>query len=150
MSQESGKSIAQQVFEHYQATGVVAVPDGECAAAVSHPKAIDSADPRRSLYLIFSDGSDVGIHDPSLITFSKAGETDIDTRCEAALKFAPELNEFGCDAAVAAIAFALQDVDGIGFLRYWNGGDFDVCRREWPDAPEEVYIGADPLHVPSK
>lgn len=150
MSQESGKSIAQQVFEHYQATGVVAVPDGECAAAVSHPKAIGSEDPRRSLHLIFSDGSDVGIHNPSLITFSKAGETDIDTRCEAALKFAPELNEFNGDAAVAAIQFALQDVDGIEFLRYWNGADFDVCRREWPDAPDEVYIGADPLHVPSK
>lgn len=150
MSHESGKSIAQQVFEHYQATGVVAVPDGECAAAVSHPKASGSADSRRSLHLIFADGSDVGIHDPTLITFSKAGETDVDQRCEAALKFAPELNEFGSDAAVAAIAFALKDMEGMAFLRCWSEGDFDAIREEWPEAPEEVFIGADTQHVPSK
>lgn len=35
------------------------------------------------------------------------------------------------------------------FLRYWNEGDFDVIRREWPDAPEEVFIGADPLYKPA-
>jgi hypothetical protein len=149
MSQVSGKSIAQQVFEQYQASGVVAVPDGEFAAAVSHPEASDSADPRRSLHLIFADGSDVGIHDPTLITFTKAGETDVDQRCEAALKIAPELDEFNGDAAVAAIKFALNNDDGMGFLQYWNQGDFDVCRSEWPEAPDEVYIGADPLHVPS-
>ena len=54
------------------------------------------------------------------------------------------------DAAVAAIQFALNDDDGMQFLRLWNGGDFDVIRREWPEAPEEVFIGADPLHKPSK
>ena len=54
------------------------------------------------------------------------------------------------DAAVAAIQFALSDDDGMQFLRLWNGGDFDIIRREWPDAPEEVFIGADPLHKPSK
>jgi len=150
MSQVSAKSIAQQVFEQYQATGVVAVPDGEFAASVSHPKASDSADPRRSLHLIFTDGSDVGIHDPTLITFSKAGETDVDQRCEAALKIAPELNEFGSDAAVAAIAFALKDMEGMAFLRCWNEGDFDAIREEWPEAPEEVFIGADTQHIPTK
>jgi len=25
-------------------------------------------------------------------------------------------------------------------------GEFDVLRKEWPDAPEDVYIGADPLY----
>lgn len=53
------------------------------------------------------------------------------------------------DAAVAAIQFALRDNEGMAFLRCWNQGDFDSIRREWPDAPEEVFIGADPLHVPS-
>lgn len=56
----------------------------------------------------------------------------------------------GADAAVAAIQFALEDDDGMQFLRLWNGGDFDDIRREWPEAPEEVFIGADPLHKPSK
>lgn len=50
------------------------------------------------------------------------------------------------NAAVAAIQFALKTDEGLEFLRYWNYGEFDVIRREWPDAPEEVYIGADPLY----
>jgi hypothetical protein len=50
-------------------------------------------------------------------------------------------------AAVAAIAFALEDDGCEEFLRCWNEGDFDAIRREWPEAPEEVFIGADPLHV---
>lgn len=54
------------------------------------------------------------------------------------------------DAAVAAIQFALADDDGMQFLRLWNEGEFDVIRSEWPEAPEEVFIGADPLHKPSK
>ena len=53
------------------------------------------------------------------------------------------------DAAVAAIRFALDD-DGMQFLQLWNQGDFDVIRREWPEAPDEVFIGAYPLHKPSK
>ncbi len=50
------------------------------------------------------------------------------------------------DAAVAAIQFALDAEEGMAFLHRWNQGDFDVCRREWPEAPEAVYIGADPMH----
>lgn len=54
------------------------------------------------------------------------------------------------DAAVAAIAFALEkasgDIDDIEFLRCWSEGDFDSIRDEWPEAPEEVFIGADPLY----
>lgn len=51
-------------------------------------------------------------------------------------------------AAVAAIAFALDSAtDGIAFLRSWNEGDFDAIRKWWPEAPEAVYVGADPLHV---
>jgi hypothetical protein len=48
--------------------------------------------------------------------------------------------------AVAAIEFALEDDSPMEFLRCWFYGDFDAIRREWPDAPEEVFIGADPLH----
>ncbi|CAD0264212.1 hypothetical protein DENIT_20099 [Pseudomonas veronii] len=54
------------------------------------------------------------------------------------------------DAAVAAIQFALQGDEGMSFLRCWNEGDFDAIREEWPEAPEAVFIGADPLHKPSK
>jgi hypothetical protein len=59
------------------------------------------------------------------------------------LPTAPAANQ---DAAIAAIAFALHADEGLEFLRCWNQGDFDVCREEWPEAPEAVYVGADPLH----
>jgi hypothetical protein len=52
------------------------------------------------------------------------------------------------NAAVAAVAYALETDEGMAFLRAWNYGDFDVIRREWPDAPKEVFIGADPLACP--
>lgn len=50
--------------------------------------------------------------------------------------------------AVAAIQYALDmsDEDGMIFLRMWNEGEFDEIREEFPDAPEEIFIGADPLH----
>lgn len=50
------------------------------------------------------------------------------------------------DPASAAIQFALETDDGLSFLRCWNEGDFDAVRRDWPEAPEAVFIGADPLH----
>ena len=50
------------------------------------------------------------------------------------------------NAAVAAIQFALETADGLAFLRCWNEGNFDAIRREWPEAPEAVFVGADPLH----
>ncbi|QBX06790.1 hypothetical protein H1O16_gp377 [Burkholderia phage BcepSaruman] len=44
------------------------------------------------------------------------------------------------NAAVEAIKFALdQGLDGLSFLNAWLHGDFDVLRREWPEAPEDVY-----------
>lgn len=50
------------------------------------------------------------------------------------------------NACVAAIQFALETDEGLPFLRCWNEGDFDAIRNEWPEAPEAVFIGADPLH----
>jgi hypothetical protein len=55
------------------------------------------------------------------------------------------------DAAVAAIAYVLdmRTECPMEFLRCWNQGDFDVIRNEWPDAPEAVFAGADPLYKPA-
>jgi hypothetical protein len=52
------------------------------------------------------------------------------------------------NAAVAAIQYALATgtEDPINFLYCWNEGDFESIRNEWPDAPEEVFKGADPLY----
>lgn len=57
-----------------------------------------------------------------------------------------QAQEAGNDAAVAAIQFALEADEGWIFLRRWSQGDFDICRRDWPEAPEVVHIGADPLY----
>lgn len=48
----------------------------------------------------------------------------------------------------AVIKFALDQNTESGdvFLRLWYEGEFDVCRNEWPEAPEECYGMADPLH----
>lgn len=54
--------------------------------------------------------------------------------------------DIGQDAAIEAIQFALEADEGIAWLRCWNEGDFDACRREWPETPEKCFIGADPLH----
>ena len=50
------------------------------------------------------------------------------------------------NAAVSAIQFALETDDGLAFLRCWNEGNFEAIRSEWPEAPESVFVGADPLH----
>ena len=50
------------------------------------------------------------------------------------------------NAAVAAIQFAQETDDGLAFLRCWDEGNFVTIRREWPEAPEAVFVGADPLH----
>lgn len=43
-------------------------------------------------------------------------------------------------AAVAAITFSLQTTEGLEFLRAWQHGDWDVIRREWPEAPATVFV----------
>lgn len=58
-------------------------------------------------------------------------------------------SDHGNHAAVAAIEFALKTEEGLQFLRCWNEGNFEAIRDEWPEAPEEVFIGADTLHKPS-
>lgn len=52
------------------------------------------------------------------------------------------------NAAVEAIKFSLESDQGDEFIAYWNEGEFDKCRRNWPDAPDECYFGADPLFKP--
>lgn len=58
----------------------------------------------------------------------------------------PQSLQTGPDSAVAAIAFALRAEEGMDFLEAWNEGNFDAIRREWPEVPEDVFIGADPLY----
>ncbi|MCA7965750.1 hypothetical protein LGM54_22530 [Burkholderia cenocepacia] len=62
---------------------------------------------------------------------------------------APELQSASAQingASVAAIQYALDAEEGFEWLSLWNEGEFDRCRHGWPDAPEDCYIGADPMH----
>lgn len=51
-------------------------------------------------------------------------------------------------AAIAAIRYALEADDGLAFLRAWLHGEFPEIRRDWPDAPEEVFRGAEAFGSP--
>lgn len=52
------------------------------------------------------------------------------------------------DAAIEAMKFALdpRTEEGMDFLRCWMHGQFDAIRKEWPEVPEAVFVGADPAH----
>jgi len=57
--------------------------------------------------------------------------------------------EQGIASFNAVISYMLGKGAGqepLTFLYYWNEGSFEDCREGWPDAPEECYIGSDPLH----
>lgn len=86
-----GQSTSEYVLANFEATGFVAVPEGEYAAAVSYRHSSDPAEPNRSLYLIFADSSEVCVHYCEVQASSKAGETDAERRFEAARNIAPEL-----------------------------------------------------------
>lgn len=53
-------------------------------------------------------------------------------------------------AAVIEFALTLRGDDCHTFLHYWSEGEFDVVRRNWPEAPDDVYIGADQNFVPNQ
>ena len=60
----------------------------------------------------------------------------------------PQEDRPSADAAVEAMKFALAPStdEGMEFLRCWMHGEFEEIRKEWPEAPEAVFIGADPLY----
>ena len=37
------------------------------------------------------------------------------------------------------IKFLLCTDEALVFLRCWNEGNFDACRKEWPEAPSDLY-----------
>lgn len=51
------------------------------------------------------------------------------------------------NAAIAAIRFAVEHcgLEAREFLHLWMYGEFEAIRKEWPECPTDVFIGADPL-----
>jgi len=47
------------------------------------------------------------------------------------------------NCAVEAIKLALETDEGLQFLRLWTYGEFDDIRKEWPECPESVFVGAE-------
>lgn len=69
-----------------------------------------------------------------------------DNRLHELLGEAKDIPMSNIDPAKEAIQYALKTDEGIKFLRCWNEGNFKAIHREWPDAPESIFIGADSLH----
>lgn len=61
--------------------------------------------------------------------------------CKAALSNENTRLRNGMAAMTAVIEYAITDSDCDQFLKLWLHGDFDVLRREWPDAPAAIYEG---------
>lgn len=51
-----------------------------------------------------------------------------------------------CNKAVIDFVLSQRAECELEFLRAWREGNFKACREEWPEAPDEVYIGADQFH----
>lgn len=51
--------------------------------------------------------------------------------------------------AVHAIQFAITNSEGLEFLRHWMHGDWDVIRREWPEAPASVVVASAAATAPA-
>lgn len=70
------------------------------------------------------------------------------------IQFGTELREHiarmnqgeACNKAVIDFVLSQKAECELEFLRAWREGNFKACREEWPEAPEEVYIGADQFH----
>lgn len=52
--------------------------------------------------------------------------------------------EAECETWRALCEFLLQADEPMAFLRAWNEGNFDACKREWPEAPAGVYPASHP------
>lgn len=44
-----------------------------------------------------------------------------------------------CETWRTLCEFLLEADEPMAFLRAWNEGNFDACKREWPEAPANVY-----------
>lgn len=65
-------------------------------------------------------------------------------RAIAQLRAESERTEAAFNAVIGYMLGKGSMEEPMEFLRCWNNGDFDTLRREWPDAPPEIYY-ADPL-----
>lgn len=66
---------------------------------------------------------------------------------DQSIKPSMEESDRGLTAFRAVLNYVLGEgrtEDPLEFLRCWSEGNFDALRKEWPDAPEEIYF-ADPL-----
>ena len=136
---EGGGSTKGDYRSNSPLARVPATPEKTLADVVEH-----------FVYMATALGTDAQVMDAASNAFQRAN----DYRMKQGQ--APVVSYTGTDAAVAIIQFILggegsfmdDDDEKVDLLRRWNEGDFDYIRRNYPEAPEAIYIGADPLYKP--
>ncbi|MBA1280564.1 hypothetical protein [Stutzerimonas stutzeri] len=113
-----GGEVAQQLRESEHHVTLLSQALGECIAAARIIRA------------------DAALTGPELLVMAKS------------LKRHIQMQEQAVENSNAVIQFLQNEGrdSAFEFLYCWNQGDFDALRLEWPEAPEEVYIGADQFH----
>jgi len=113
-----GEEVAQQLRESEHHVSLLGQALGECIAAAGITRA------------------DAALTGPELLMMAKSLKRHIQ-RQEQAIE--------NSNAVIQFIQNEGRD-SAFEFLYCWNQGDFNALRLEWPEAPEEVYIGADTFH----
>lgn len=75
-----------------------------------------------------------------LAAFKATGDVTSEALPDAAAGLPSDAEQ--CATWRALCEFLLSTDDPMDFLRCWNEGNFEACRREWPEAPEAVYPAA--------
>lgn len=78
----------------------------------------------------------VGLTGPELLMFANDLRTHIKQQEQSESSF----------NSVIQFILANPCESPLEFLRCWNEGDFESLRQEWPEAPDEIYIGPDQFH----
>lgn len=72
--------IAESVVNAFHATGQFAIPDGQKGIAVSFPMSSDESETRRSLSIVFEDGSNINVQFFSAqLNWAEAGDISLET-----------------------------------------------------------------------
>jgi len=99
-----------------------------------------------SWFLSLPEGRQAVLRDDKWMLASAAYEAGRSTRVALEAPAAPRQEG---DVFRALIEFLLIAEEPLSFLRRWNEGSFDICRREWPEAPDALYALAAAPQAPN-
>lgn len=128
---------------------MVAAGQVTAASAVASIKGMLDGCRRASEYAYMLEQNERPSNDEIAAVLTPLGLSAPTQTAAAIAAFRSLLHRFGRkfdrgQCAAAAVEFALTAESGLEFLRFWNEGAFEKCRRRWPHAPNECYLGANP------